>query len=303
MKDFVIRAGLKDARSRMGCILLLFLLAGFVLWPGQPLHAASRQWTGDDSGLWSDPDNWFPVGAPQNGDNLTFPTVGPLDATSMVNDLTGRTVGTMTFTAGGYALNGNALTFSQGITDNHTSGGLNIVRCNIQFSGVRGRFNSLGSGLLEINGTTTLVNDQELIITPVVANLTVSGAIVGSGSLIKRDDGALFLRGSANNTYSGPTRIEGGELHLAKTGAARAISADVTVDARFIGNAALFDDLPGQYPPALSMLLTNGGDWFITNGATVTKLFLDDGDLLGSGLLNLECDVVAQGGCRTLASL
>lgn len=119
MKNCICRIGFKGARRLAGRITLLLLLAGAALWSGQPLHAASRQWTGDDSGLWSDPDNWFPVGVPQNGDSLTFPAVGPLDATSMVNDLTGLTVDSMTFTAGGYALNGNALTFIQGITDNH----------------------------------------------------------------------------------------------------------------------------------------------------------------------------------------
>ena len=63
----------------------------------------------------------------QNGESLTFPTPGLFDATSMVNDLAGVTVDAMTLTAGRYLLNGNALIFIQGVTDNHSADGPNIV--------------------------------------------------------------------------------------------------------------------------------------------------------------------------------
>src|SRR6185369_7397870 len=116
-------------------------------------------------------------------------------------------------------------------------------------------------------------------------------------------DGALFLNGSVANSYTGPTRIEGGAVHLAKTSGAQAISAVVTIDGNLPGTPSLSDDLPGQYPPQLSMVITNGGVWRITNGATVTNLVLSASDLRGSGLLNLECDVVSYGFCEILCSL
>ncbi|MBC8096507.1 MAG: autotransporter-associated beta strand repeat-containing protein, partial [Akkermansiaceae bacterium] len=276
-------------------------LVSVLVWPAMPASAATRIWLGATA-LWSNPDNWSPNGVPQNGDFLTFPDDGnPFTVRSMNNDLVNLSLNNITFLGPGYTLDGNVLTLGQGITDNH-SGALNRVRCGLQFTIGDGRFNSLGIGQLEVSGTTTLTGNQDLIVTPLVTNLTVSGVIQGNGGLVKRGDGALFLRGSAANTYTGPTRVQGGRLHLAKTSAVRAISADVTIDAAFIGNASLSDDLPGQYPPTVSMLITNGGDWFITNGATVTSLFLD-GDVLGSGLLNLECDVVAQGGCQINCSL
>jgi autotransporter-associated beta strand protein len=275
---------------------------------GLPAAATTRVWLGVTAN-WSNPNNWSPFGVPQNGDSLTFPDVSPVGEDSMVNDLANLTVNTMTFTAGGYALNGNALTLSQGITDNHSSGAINIVRCDIQFSSGTGRLNLLDVRQLEISGTITLANNQDLIITASITNLTLSGSIQGNGSLVKRGDGALFLRGSAPNTYTGPTRVEGGALHLAKTSAARAISANVTIDGALYRSGVLneipflADDLAGQYPPDLSMLITNTGDWHLTNGATVTNLFLDDGFVLGSGLLNLECDVTTRDGCEMFCSL
>src|SRR6185503_8464073 len=151
---------------------------------------------------------WSPTGVPQNGDSLTFPGGNPFTERSMVNDMS-LTLNTITFTGGGYTLNGNSLTFSQGITDNH-SGALNVVRCNIHFSTGDGRFNSLSTGQLEVAGITELVNDQDLIITPLVTNITVSGIIQGNGNLFKRGDGTLYLRGSSANTYTGSTRVQGG---------------------------------------------------------------------------------------------
>lgn len=262
--------------------------------------ATTRIWLGNTA-LWSNSGNWSPGGIPQNGDSLSFPVGNQFTVFSMNNDLANLSVEGITFTGAGYTLNGNALTLNQGITDNH-SGALNRVNCALQFTSGGGRFNSIDFGQLEIGGTTTLANNQDLIVTPLVTNLTVSGIIQGNGGLIKRGDGVLFLRGNSANTYTGATRVEGGSLHLAKPSGARAISADVTIDADFIGSASLSDDLPGQYPPTLSMLITNGGSWFITNGATVSSLSMDDAKLGGTGLLTLECDVTAQGFCQAFCS-
>jgi len=288
---------------RLRPLVKLILLGLLLAHDAGTAQGATRTWNGSEDSAWSNPDNWSPTGVPQNGEFLVFPDISPFGQDSMNNDLPNLTVNNMTFTAGGYSLGGNTLTFIQGITDNHSGGGLNRVNCNMQFVNGGGAFASLNTGQLEITGTTTLANNDNLNVTALETNLTVSGVIQGNGGLLKRGDGAVFLRGSGANTYTGPTRVQGGRLHLAKTSAARAISADVTIDAAFIGNASLSDDLPGQYPPAISMLITNGGDWFITNGATVTSLVLDNGDLRGSGLLNLDCDVTVQGINQIFCSL
>jgi autotransporter-associated beta strand protein len=293
MKTSILSPQAGGIRPLAERILLGLLLALAFVGPAPPLQAATRNWLGVTAN-WSNPDNWSPFGVPQNGDSLSFPVANPFIVFSMNNDLANLSLNTITFTGAGYTISGNALTFIQGITDNH-SGALNRVNCPVQFTSGGGRFNSIDVGQLEVNGTTTLANNQDLIVTALVTNITVSGAIQGNGSLVKRGEGALFLRGNAANTYTGPTRVEQGPMHLAKPSAAIAISANVIIDGTTPGAPYLSDDLPGQYPPALSMLITNGGYWGITNGATVTNLILAEwGVIEGSGLLRLLCDVTVE---------
>jgi len=268
----------------------VFVLAGCIFATSE-VRAINRTWNGFDNGNWSDPDNWGPTGVPQNGDTLIFPVLtGFGREKSMVNDLANLSLELIIFTASGYSLTGNPLTLNQGVTDNHNTTGLNRIACALQFTSGGGRFNTLDTGQLEITGPVTLANHQDLIVTALITNLTVSGAIQGTGGLVKRGEGALYLRGTAANTYTGPTLIEGGAVHLAKTSAARAISAKVTINGSGTFTSSLADDLPGQYPPQLSMVITNG-QWAITNGATVTNLVMNDAFIGGSGLLNLQCDV------------
>src|SRR5438132_4166718 len=107
-------------------LLTVALFVGFA-WPAT---ATTRIWLGNDSALWSAPDNWTPFGTPQNGDSLTFASPG-FSGNSINNDIPNLVIDTILFTQGGYSLNGNALTRNQGITDNH-SGALNRVRFDIQ---------------------------------------------------------------------------------------------------------------------------------------------------------------------------
>jgi autotransporter-associated beta strand protein len=277
-------------RARAKLLFFGLALACFLAWPILPADAAPRTWLGNTS-LWSNPGNWSPSGVPQNGDALTFPDISPFGVVSMNNDLANLSLDTITFTAGGYLLNGNTITFIQGITDNHV-GTLNRVNCGIQFTSGGGRFNSIDLGQLEISGTTTLAGNQDLIVTSLETNITVSGVIQGNGGLILRGSGRLFLRGSGANTFTGPTHIEGGAAHLAKTSAARAISANVFIGENPNTFGSLYDDLAGQYPSALSVFIGDNGHWSITNGVTVTNLTIySPGFIDGEGLLNLNCDV------------
>jgi acetyl esterase/lipase len=75
---------------------------------------AKKTWTGAQSALWSNPNNWSPAGIPVSGDPLNFPA-GAAN-TSMTNDLTaGTSVGPMHFGAS-YTLGGNALTLTGNLT-------------------------------------------------------------------------------------------------------------------------------------------------------------------------------------------
>ena len=89
-----------------------FLALAFVFIIATPLVAATRTWTGTNSGLWSDPGNWGGT-APVTGDALVFPS-GPIFNKSTTNDLVGFATDTITFTGSGYTLDGNAIAVGGG---------------------------------------------------------------------------------------------------------------------------------------------------------------------------------------------
>src|SRR5262249_16495697 len=68
--------------------------------------AATRTWTGTNSGLWSDAGNWGGT-APVAGDDLVFPSGGLNQYTT--NDLSAGTIFHSITLAEGYVLNGNAI--------------------------------------------------------------------------------------------------------------------------------------------------------------------------------------------------
>src|SRR5687767_12768911 len=80
-------------------------------------RAAERFWTGDTGdNLWSNPNNWSPVGIPQDGDDLRFNKLCAFPicpSVTVVNDLNNLRVGQLNF--GGfsgevtYVVNGNPL--------------------------------------------------------------------------------------------------------------------------------------------------------------------------------------------------
>src|SRR5436309_2446389 len=107
------------ARSRLTLAKITFQRLAVALalcWVTTPALATTRIWRGNDNNLWSNPVNWSPFGVPQNGDSLTFASPG-FAGGFLNNDLPNLTVETLLFTQGGYTINGNTLTFNQGITD------------------------------------------------------------------------------------------------------------------------------------------------------------------------------------------
>lgn len=156
--------------------------------------AATLSWSGGSptTSNWSDIQNWGFAGTPANGDTLIFPGSQPRLAN--INDLAGLTVSEIRFVgaSGGYAISGNALTVTNGITATNTAG-VNAIANNITLASV-GLIN-VGSG----------------------ASLTLSGAVSGGVSVTKSGLGTLTYTGAANS-YSGGTLALEGTLELGKAG-------------------------------------------------------------------------------------
>jgi YD repeat-containing protein len=151
----------------------------------EPLEARqllSVTWNGGAGYNWSTGGNWSSGTAPSGGD-LVFAG----SYTTSNNNLTGTAFNSITFSSSGFALSGNSVALTSGVTvDSGVSNA--TINFNIALSGSN-TFN-VASG----------------------ATLTVSGALSGSGSLSENGGGSLTLSGS--NFNSGGVILSAGTLNL-----------------------------------------------------------------------------------------
>jgi fibronectin-binding autotransporter adhesin len=152
--------------------------------------AATHTWTGGSatSSDWTDPDNWD-VGAPVAGDSLVFPN-GAARKGNTNNFPAGTAFLNITFTGGGYEIDGNALNLTGTLTNSAPSGATNVLRLSIDGPGLV----SSSSGRLALtapngyNGSTVVLSGATLLVS-------------GSGTL--------------GNTAGSSTVSNGGRLQLA----------------------------------------------------------------------------------------
>ena len=194
------------------------LVIALALLPHLSLHAAAVNRTWDGGGAtdnWSNSANWSPNGNVATGDSLSFAGFGPLVTT---NDFAaGFLLGNITFSSPGFAVYGNALSLSNGIT-------------------------TLGAiGPIEFHPAVTLTRDQTITVSRFNAALNLRGAasfgvhqptVLAAGTVrffgpVSGTDGLLISSGSValheTNTLSGTATVNNGVLDML------GVSADLTV--------------------------------------------------------------------------
>jgi autotransporter-associated beta strand protein len=143
--------------------------------------SSSFTWSADpDSVNWNDAANWVEHNVPTNPAVITFKASAD---TVLTNDLTGLEASRIQFDtdANQYTIGGNSVTLNNDLVNN--SGYSQTI-------------------------SAPLVLNRTLNVSPATANITVSGTISGTGTLMKSGNtGVLTLSG--NNTYSGGTIIRG----------------------------------------------------------------------------------------------
>ena len=117
----------------------------------------------------------------------------------------------------------------------------------------------LGGGTVDLN-TTALT----------LSNGTFSGAINGTGSLVKTSGGLLSLSGS--NAYSGATNVNAGTLALSGTLASTAVT---------VANGATLNAQSGSALAATAVLTADGVVNLLNAGVTLQTL-------LGAGVVALD---------------
>lgn len=170
-----------------------------------PVFAAvdTCTWTGAVDGTTSNGGNWSGCdngGVPENGDSLVFPAVA-LNKT-INNDLVGMTFDTLTLTdgSGSYNLSGNSITVSTAINMNGPTfnGDPAIIGLGI----------SLPAGIAVTVAAST--------------SLKISGNVSGAGGITNSGAGVLILSG--NNTNTGTTAINSGNVSIDGTQSSSAIT-------------------------------------------------------------------------------
>lgn len=196
-----------------------------------PKVKAGQIWDGGGgNALWSTDANWNPDGQPVYGTGIQFDGIVQLTAT---NNLAGISIAGSGITfnpgAGAFAVNGNAITLTGGITNNSPI--LQTIGFSSITLGAGQTWNSgalLGGGLFVVSAVN--LAGQALTVDG-TNNTTISGAIsdtVVGGSLVKNGLGTLLLSGT--NTFTGTTTVNQGILQL-QNGAAIADTSAVTVTA------------------------------------------------------------------------
>jgi autotransporter-associated beta strand protein len=146
--------------------------------------------------------------------------------------------------------------------DNNTTfpGALTVNNGVLELGGA-GRFNA-GS----YNGAISLSSNSSVLQIATSANQTLSGAISGSGSLIKSGAGTLTVSGS--NSYSGETTVNGGKLN---------VNANMTLTGTVTVNG-------GELGTGNGSTLTNNGGGFVLTGSSAAAAVV----LAGSGGLTVS---------------
>ena len=173
--------------------------------------ASSLTWDGGrGNGSWTaygatnaDQANWNGNNTPLNGDSLLF--VGTTQ-TNTTNDVSSLLANAIVFsdTAGTFAISGNALTVSNGITNLSANA---QTFSNAVTLGAAQTFNA-SAGNITFAGNIT--NGGNLLTVSGSSNSTFSGAISGAGGLTKNGAGTLTLSG--NNTFGGVLTVAEGKL-------------------------------------------------------------------------------------------
>jgi autotransporter-associated beta strand protein len=203
----------------------IFLLAQAILlpWLAAPGRASVFEWTGAESGGWSDAARWTSAddSAPEAAGDAAYEIVfAPDGSFTATQDLaTGFQLNRLTFAGSAVTVAGNALQF--------TTAGPELPEIRQESDaavlldlplGLAGDLTFAGAG----SGT-----------------VTVTGAVTGTGALTKQGPGLLVLGGAAS--YRGNTTVHAGILRLAQPNSGNdrsvvSIAAGATLDLAFSGS-------------------------------------------------------------------
>jgi uncharacterized repeat protein (TIGR01451 family) len=199
---------------------LLVCLSSLTILAVSHADAATCTWTGASANAnWNQAGNWSGCSVPATGDDLVFPA-GAARLTNTNNFAATFALRSITFTgaAGGYILQGNAISLTAGIASANTSGtnrlSLTVHLANSQTFGQSAaagtlllQHQTLGLAAVQLNGFVLTFDG------PGTITMAGTGAITTSGALIKAGIGQTNLN-AANAAFIGSATVNAGTLSL-----------------------------------------------------------------------------------------
>jgi len=188
------------------CLLIGCWLAGLVVGVVRGQGVTARTWVGHFSVSWSNPNNWDPVGVPQDGENLIFTGAGPpLQEIHMNNDLVNLRVRDFLFCGVGWSLDGNELTLLDDVNRDGGCGDSSFL-FNYPLRLGDSMHMEIGWGSIILKGSIDLNGNNLGLVS--ADRIIVSGQITGTGNVFAAIDGSIressiIFDGPTGNTFSG----------------------------------------------------------------------------------------------------
>ena len=183
-----------------------FLLAVFLaIFRPNSVFGATSTWSGSGGNpLWTTTGNWVGSAPPAPGSDVAFPsnTVQMLPNNNLVTN-----IHSITFGAGGYQLNGNPITVTNGFNATNVTGATVVL--SVTSLGASQSFTNLNPGAeLAFIGLLNL-GGRGLTFRGAGTNL-VNGVVdaIGGGGLTNDGTGTFFMQGT--DAYTGPTVLNSG---------------------------------------------------------------------------------------------
>lgn len=159
---------------------------------GKILPPKTIVWVGADQGSWDEPSNWSPAVVPLVASNVGFSGEGEGTITIKISDGTRTVEGVIFNSSKNITIDGVV-----NVTGAITKDGTGTLAINLGAD--NGNAIAVTAGALEVN---------------VPANTTrvLSGAITGSGKIVKSGEGALHINRANNTGFTGSWDVKGGDL-------------------------------------------------------------------------------------------
>ncbi|HXN38458.1 MAG TPA: autotransporter-associated beta strand repeat-containing protein [Solirubrobacteraceae bacterium] len=264
------------------CGISIAVLFALALLGAAPALGATHTWIGPTNGVWSNAANWSGGSKPTSGEaGGTIVQFGANTTSTM--DIAGLVVDQIHFTGANNTVNGSAPLTINGSTliDNIVS---------------EGPSNTLGATL------HVATAGAALLATSSAGTLTIAGIVSGTLGLVFEGSGGEFaLTGS--NTYTGPTTIVSGALHIATPVGYVIVGSSITIGDGLGHGAELVLDQSSDISPETAVTVESDGVFNFKGEIDTAKSLTVNGGRALVGTLTMSGPLLVNDGTITISGV